>query len=202
MAPLALPSLLMRHVPIGAPIFPHQLGTLLFPTTSSTHSLSPLCESLTSLHESGRFDPPFSYNELGAAALQVPLSLHQARTASHTHSSKSHSLGGVIFCFPSSTSFCASLLFRPLGSPVSSSRSSSAMVTATSLDSYRPISLASCAFKIFENLDPCSHCSPHFSTTRPFPGRFPLGCRRCGIQPCGFLAPLPSRAHPCRVHRH
>ena len=39
MALPALPSLLMRRVPNGAPIFPPQLGTLCFLTTSSTHSL-------------------------------------------------------------------------------------------------------------------------------------------------------------------
>ena len=61
---------------IGAPIFPPQLGTLLFPTT-----LSLRFASRTSLHESGRFDAPFSYNEL-VPALQVP-----RVCASHTHSS-------------------------------------------------------------------------------------------------------------------
>ena len=123
----ALPSLLMRRVPIGAPIFPPQLGTLLFLTTSSTHSLSALRLSLPCTNLADLMLPPLTTNSL----LHSPsaTSLHQARTASHTHSSKSHSLGGVIFCFPSSTSFCASLWFRPLGSPASSSRSSSAMVT-------------------------------------------------------------------------
>ena len=43
---------------------------------------------------------------------------------------------------------------------------------------------------------------PHFPTTRPSPGRFPLGCLRHGLQPRGHLAPPPSRAHLCRVHRH
>ena len=46
----------------GVPMFP-----LCFPTTSSTHSLSLRFASLTSLHESGRFDAPFSHNELVAA---------------------------------------------------------------------------------------------------------------------------------------
>ena len=52
-------------------------------------------------------------------------SLHQARTASHTHSSKSLPLVASSSVFL----LCASLWFRPLGSPVTSSRSSSAMVT-------------------------------------------------------------------------
>ena len=63
-------------------------------------------------------------------------SLRQVRIASRIHSSRSPSHGGVIFPFavvPSAWSFQAS----------------SAMVTPTSLDSDRPISLASCAFKVF-----------------------------------------------------
>ena len=102
-------------------------------------------------------------------------SLHQGRTASHTHSSKSHSLGGVIFCFPSSTLCCASLWFRPLGSPASSSRSSSAMVTPPSLDSYRPISLASCAFKLFEHLIYARIASHIFPQLDPSQGGFRWG---------------------------
>ena len=80
-------------------------------------------------------------------------SLHQARTASRTHSSKSHSLGGVISCFLSSTSFCASLWFHPLGK-------SSLVVPVikrdgdpTSLDSYRTIS-ALALLPHFPQLDP------------------------------------------------
>ena len=92
------------------------------------HSLSLRFASLTSLHESGRFDASFSYNELDAA-LSKCQSLRPVRTTSQTHSSNFHSHGGVIFSVPSSTSTCASLWFRPLGSPASSSRSSSAMVT-------------------------------------------------------------------------
>ena len=68
---------------------------------------------------------------------------------SHAHPARSLTLGGVIFCFPSSTSSCASLWVRQLGRWLS--RSSSAMVTH-SLDSCHPISLASCAFKVCEHL--------------------------------------------------
>ena len=35
--------------------------------------------------------------------------------------------------------------------------------------------------------DLCSHCTPYSSTTRSFPGRFPLACRRYGLQSCGHL---------------
>ena len=122
----ALPSLLLRRVPNGAPIFPPQLGTLCFLTTASTHSLSAsrLSRPCTNLADLMR--PSLTTNSL----LRSPsaTSLRPVRTASHTHSSKSHSHGGVIFCFPSSTSSCASLWFRPLGSPASSSRLSSAML--------------------------------------------------------------------------
>ena len=89
----------------------------LLPLTSlSASRLSHPCTNLADL-----MLPSLTTNSL----LHSPsaTSPHQARTASHSHSSKSHSLSGVIFCFPSSTSF------RPLGSPASSSRSSSAMVT-------------------------------------------------------------------------
>ena len=41
-----------------------------------------------------------------------------------------------------------------------------------------------------------------FHNSTSFPGRFPLGCRRYDLQSCGLLAPPPSRAHLCRVHRH
>ena len=72
-------------------------------------------------------------------------SLRQVRTASRTHSSKSLSHGGVIFCFLSSTLFF-SLDVQP-------SRSGhQTRWWPTSIDSYRPFSLASCAFKVFEHL--------------------------------------------------
>ena len=51
----------------------------------------------------------------------------------------------------------------------------------TSLDSYRPTSLSSCALKKFRAPDLCSHRAPHPATTRPFPSRHPL------VQPRGTL---------------
>ena len=114
-----------RRVPNDAPIFPPQLRTLGFLTTSSTHSLcaSRLSRPCTILGD--LMLPSLTTNSL----LRCPsaTSLLPVRTASHTHSSKSHF--GVIFCSPSSTSCCASPWSRPLGSPASSSRSSSATVT-------------------------------------------------------------------------
>ena len=107
--------------------FPPQLGTLCFLTSSSTHSLSASRLSRPCTNLADLMLPSLTTHSL----LRSPnvTSLRQVQTASHTHSLKSHSHGGVIFCFPSSTSSCASLWFRPLGSPAWSSRSSSAMVT-------------------------------------------------------------------------
>ena len=65
-APPALPFLLMRRDPNGAPAFPLPLGTPLF-SDDFFHSLSLRLASLTSLHESGRFDASLSYNELVVA---------------------------------------------------------------------------------------------------------------------------------------
>ena len=92
------------------------------------HSFSLRFASLTSLRDSGRYDAPFSYNELVAA-------LSKCHEVAPGADGLSYSLFKVSFpwwrhfCFPSSTSSCASLWFRPLGSPASSSQSSSAMVT-------------------------------------------------------------------------
>ena len=184
--------LLRRHVPFGAPIFPPPLGTLRFQTNFpalflSASRLSRLCTNLADLMR-----PSLTTNSL----LHSPsTSLHQARTACHTLSSKSLALGGVIFCFLSSTLCYGSLWFRPHGSPALSFRSSSEMVTPLLLILTAPF-LASCAFKLFEHLIYARIAPPH-STTRPFPGRFPLWCRRHGFQPRKHLAPPPSR-----IHRH
>ena len=77
LALLALPSLSMRRVPIGAPIFPLQLGTLLFPTTSSTLSALRLSRPCTNLAD--LMLPSLTTNSL----LHSPsaTSLHHARTA-------------------------------------------------------------------------------------------------------------------------
>ena len=61
-------------------------------------------------------------------------------------------------------------------------------------NSHRPFSRI-LRFQTFRAPHLRSHCPPHFSTTRPFPWRFSLGCRRHGLQPRGHLAPPPSRAH-------
>ena len=81
------------------------------------------------------------------------------------------------------------------------SRSSSAMVTLLLLTLTAAFLSHPALSKILSTWSMLA-LPPHFSTTRPFPGRFPLGCRRYGLRPCGFLAPPPSRAHLCRVHRH
>ena len=94
--------------------FSSPTGTLHFLTTSVTHSLSASRLSRPCTNLADLMLPSLTTNSL----LRSPTatSLRQVRTA-HTHSSKSHSHGGVIFCFPSATSSCASLWFRPLGSP-------------------------------------------------------------------------------------
>ena len=92
------------------------------------HFLSVRFASLSSLHESGRFDAPFSYNELVAALSKCHESASGA--ASLTHSPKSHCHGGVIFSSPVSTLSCASLSFRQLGSPTWLFRSSSTTVNS------------------------------------------------------------------------
>ena len=115
------------------------------------HSVSLRFASLTSLHESGRFDAPFSYNELVAAL------------------SKCHESAPGADCLPYSLfkvsfSWWRHLLLSFFNlvlrlSVVPSAWKSSLVVPvikrdgdSTSLDSYRPISLASCAFKLFEHL--------------------------------------------------
>ena len=80
--PLALPSLLTRRVPFGAPIFPPQLGTLLVLTIFPLSFFPLPCTNLADLMR-----PSLAVDSL----LHSPsaTSLHQVRTASHTHSSKS-----------------------------------------------------------------------------------------------------------------
>ena len=73
------------------------------------HSLSLCFASLTSLHESGRFDAPFSCNELVAALSKCHESALALQSLSH---------GGVILCFPSPSWSCNSLWYRPLGQVV------------------------------------------------------------------------------------
>ena len=103
------------------------------------------------MHESGRFDAPFSYNELVAAL------------------SKCHESAPGADCLPNSLSKVSFPWWRHLllsffnlvlrFAVVPSAWKSSLVVPVikrdgdpTSLDSSRPISLASCAFKVFEHL--------------------------------------------------
>ena len=187
MALPALPSLLMRRVPSGAPIFPLQLGTLYFLTscqpqlrlstpTFSTHSLSAsrLSHPCTNLVD---LVPLLTTNSL----LRSPsaTSLGPVWTASHTHSSKSHSHGGVIFCFPSSTSFLR-LAVLP------SAWKSSLVVPVPSAMVTPPPLIPVVLFLSRLALSNCSHYAPQSPTTRHFPGRFPPAWRRYGLQPCGL----------------
>ena len=156
MALPALPSLLMRRVLNGAPLFFTYWDSLFSDDFFHSHPLR--FASLTSLHESGRFDAPLTMNSLWR--FPSATSLRQVRTASHTHSSEFHSRGGVIFNFPFSPWSCASLW-------VPSTWKSSLVVPVikragdpASLDSCRPMSLASCAFIVSENLV-CARIAPH-----------------------------------------
>ena len=109
------------------------LVTLFYPTTSSTLSLR--FASLTSLHESGRLDAPFSCNELVAALSKchesppvadcLPYSLFKVSFPWWRH---------LLLSFPSTwkSSFVFPVIKR-VGNP-------------TSLDSYHPTH----AFKVFE----------------------------------------------------
>ena len=163
------------------------------------HSVSLHFASLTSLRESGRFDAPFSYNELVAAL------------------SKCHESALGADCLPYSFFKVSFPWWRHLLlsffnlvlrlSLVPSAWRSSLVVPVikrdgdpTSLDSYRP-SLASCAFKLFEHLI-YARIAPHiFPQLDPSQGGFRWGADAI-LQPGGHLAPPPSRAHLCRVHRH
>ena len=169
------------------------LGTLRFQTNFpalflSASRLSRLCTNLADLMR-----PSQTTNSL----LHSPsTSLHQARTACHTLSSKSLALGGVIFCFLSSTLCYGSLWFRPHGSPALSFRSSSEMVTPLLLILAAPF-LASCAFKLFEHLI-YARIAPHIPQLDPSQGGFCFGGRRHGFQPRKHLAPPPSRIQTLR----
>ena len=71
--------------------------------------------SLTYLHESGRFDAPFSHDELVAALSKC----HESAPGADClpYSLFKVSSPWWIFCFLSSTLCCGSLWFRPHGSP-------------------------------------------------------------------------------------
>ena len=83
MALPALPSVLMRRVLNGAPIFPPLLGTLCSLTTSSTHSLSALRLSRPYTNQADLMLPSLTTNSLLLSPSAT--SLRQVRTASHTH---------------------------------------------------------------------------------------------------------------------
>ena len=106
--------------------------------------------SLTSLHESGRFGAPFSYNELVAAVSKCHESAAGADCLPHSLFKVSFpwwrhllSFFNLVLRFAVVPSAWKSSLVVPVikrdGDPISR-------------DSYRPISLASCAFKVFEHL--------------------------------------------------
>ena len=140
-----------------------QLGTLLFPTTCSTHSLFALRLSRPCTNLPDLMLPSLTRNSL----------LHSPRVCTRRGLSKSHSLGGVIFCFPSLTSFCASLWFAWKSSivvPVIKRDGD-----PTSLHSYRPISLASCTFKVFEHLVYAPFAPHIFPQLDPSQGGFRWG---------------------------
>ena len=161
MTPPALPFLLMRCGPNGAPIFRPPLWTLCFLTTFSTHSLSIL--RLTSMFRRCSL----LLQRTRSCALQVPQVCAWCGLPP-VHSSMSLSHGGVIFC-SLSTSSCASLLFRQSGSPAWLSQSENAMVTPLLFSSHLSRLMH---FQSFWRI------APHIFPTGPFPGRLPLGCRR------------------------
>ena len=111
MALPVLPSLLMRRVPNGAPIFSSTNSKRsCFLTTSSTHSLSALRLSRPCTNLADLMLPSLTTNSL-LHSLKCHESAPGADCLPYSDSSKSLSHGGVIFCFPSLTSFCASLWF-------------------------------------------------------------------------------------------
>ena len=154
----------------GRAIFPPQLGTLLSDDFfhSLSLSLSPLPRlSLPCTNLADSMFPSLTTNSL----LHSPsaMSLHQARTASRAHSSKYHS-----HVASSSAMSLVIPVIKRHGDPAS-------------LESYRPISLASCAFEVFE-LGLRSHSSPHFSTTRL--RRVPTPWLSALWIPCASATPL------------
>ena len=124
-------------------------------------SLSLRFAALTSSHESGRFDAPFSYNELVAALSKCHESSPGADGLPYSAFKVSFpwwrhlllSFFNLILRFAVVPSAWKSSLVVPLlkrdGDPAF-------------FDSYRPISLASCAFKVFEHLVH-ARIAPHIS---------------------------------------
>ena len=104
--------------------------------------------SLTSLHDSGQFDAPFSYSELVAALSKCQESVPGA-DLHHSMSSRYTSRGGATCFFLSSTSPCSGPSIHPLGNLALWFKRDG---DPTSHGSYWPISLASCAFKVFEHM--------------------------------------------------
>ena len=124
-------------------------------------SLSLRFAALTSSHESGRFDAPFSHNELVAAL-------------SRCHESSPGADGLPYSAFKVSFPWWRHLLLSFFNlilrfAVVPSAWKSSLVVPLLKrdgdpafFDSYRPISLASCAFKVFEHLVH-ARIAPHIS---------------------------------------
>ena len=139
-------------------------GDSVFPTTTSTRS--PSTSGL-----SHPFTSQADYNELVAALFKC----HESAPGALLDLSH----GGVIFCSLSSTSSCASLLFRQLGSPAWLFWSSSAMVTPLLLTPIVPF-LSPFALSKFSSTSSMLALGPHPSTTG-----------RLGLQSRGLLAPLP-----------
>ena len=137
-------------------------------------SISRRFTSLTYLHDSGHFDAPFSYSELVAALLKchesvpgadlLPFSVFKVHFPWWRHVLLSFS--NLILQWavvPSSwKSSTVVPLFKRDGYPAPH-------------DSYRPISLASCAFKVFEHLI-YARIAPHiFAQLDACQGGFPWG---------------------------
>ena len=151
------------------------LGTLCFLTTSSTHFLSASRLSRPYTNQADLMLPSLTRNSLLRADC-LPHSLFKVSFPWWRHLLLSFFNLVLRFAVVPSTwkSILVVLVIKRDGDP-------------TSLDSYRPISRI-LRFQSFRAPDLCSHCAPHSSTTRPFPGRFPLVCRRYGLQSCGHLA--------------
>ena len=146
-------------------------------------------ETLSCHLDHGRFDVPFSYNELVAAfskchesapgADGLPYSVFKVHFLWWRHMLLSFFnliLQWAVVPSVWKSSLVVLLLKRD--------------GDLCSHDSYRPISLASCAFEVFEHLVH-ARIAPHM--------RFPLGRRRHGIQPPGLSQASSSCANFCGV---
>ena len=154
------------------------------------HSLSLRFASLASLHESGRFAAPFSHNELVAAISKCHESAPGADCLPHSLSKVS--LPWWRHLLLSRLNLVLRFAFVP------SAWKSSLVVPVikhdgglTFLDSYRPISLASCAFEVFKHLI-CVRIAPHIlPQLDPSQGGFRWGAEATVFSPRGLLAPPP-----------